>query len=83
MAIPHHKELYLVFKGSGPNWGSRIRTYEMSESKSDALPLGYTPTIRAYEDSNLGHTDLKSVALSRLSYRRLLIMGVVKKSKVT
>ena len=24
-------------------WGSRIRTYEMSESESDALPLGDTP----------------------------------------
>ena len=24
-------------------WGGRIRTYEMSESESDALPLGDTP----------------------------------------
>ena len=24
-------------------WGARIRTYEMSESESDALPLGDTP----------------------------------------
>ena len=24
-------------------WGGKIRTYEMPESKSGALPLGYTP----------------------------------------
>ena len=26
-------------------WGGRIRTYEMIESKSIALPLGYTPIL--------------------------------------
>ena len=26
-------------------WGGRIRTAEMPESKSGALPLGYTPML--------------------------------------
>lgn len=31
----------MVLKSNG--WGKRIRTFEMSESESDALPLGDTP----------------------------------------
>ena len=30
-----------MLKSNG--WGKRIRTFEMSESESDALPLGDTP----------------------------------------
>ena len=26
-------------------WGDRIRTYEMADSESAALPLGYTPML--------------------------------------
>ena len=28
------------------SWASRIRTYEMTESESVALPLGYSPIVR-------------------------------------
>ena len=39
----------------------------MSESESDALPLGYTPTAvllwQGQQDSNLRITESKSVAL--------------------
>jgi hypothetical protein len=34
-----HETKFRVFYG----WGSRIRTYEMTEPKPVALPLGYTP----------------------------------------
>ena len=30
-------------KPSQASWASRIRTYEMTESESVALPLGYSP----------------------------------------
>ena len=33
-------KVFLKFKFG---WGGRIRTYEMTESKSVALPLGYAP----------------------------------------
>ena len=29
-------------------WGTWIRTKEMSDSESDALPLGYTPNVPIY-----------------------------------
>ena len=34
------------YHNSPYGWGSRDRTYEMSESKSDALPLGYAPMYK-------------------------------------
>ena len=34
------------YRNSPYGWGSRDRTYEMSESKSDALPLGYAPMYK-------------------------------------
>ena len=41
------------------NWGSWIRTNEMTESKSVALPLGYTPIkgrLKGIEPSSVGTT---------------------------
>jgi hypothetical protein len=38
--LRYEKSLLLLQKAS---WDSRIRTYEMTESESVALPLGYIP----------------------------------------
>ena len=38
-------------------WGTWIRTKEMSDSESDALPLGYTPIIEN-ESSPANRIDL-------------------------
>ncbi len=41
----YEKSLLLLQKAS---WDSRIRTYEMTESESVALPLGYIPMYFPY-----------------------------------
>ena len=39
---------FLILANGKFGWGGRIRTYEMSESESDALPLGDTPMYKIY-----------------------------------
>ena len=52
-------------------WGTWIRTREMSESKSDALPLGYTPNTMVeggrVELPNPKGTELQSAAFGHFA----------------
>ena len=66
-----YRDIYAVFLGATENgWGTWIRTREMLESKSSALPLGYAPKnggegqIRTAEP--LG-TELQSAAFSHFA----------------
>ena len=45
LATPQYRYSYFQFPFKLIGWGGRIRTYEMIESKSIALPLGYTPIL--------------------------------------
>lgn len=58
-----------MLKSNG--WGKRIRTFEMSESESDALPLGDTP-IKVVEGGrvelpNPKGTELQSAAFGHFA----------------
>ena len=51
-------------------WGTWIRTRGMSESKSDALPLGYTPMMveeDRFELPNPEGIDLQSTAFGHFA----------------
>ena len=55
LATPHYGTV-LICDG----WGGRIRTYEMSPSKGDALPLGDTPLKKSGVSKESRTLDLQS-----------------------
>ena len=65
--VPRSNQLSYIATSSKIGWGTRIRTLEMAESESAALPLGYAPNSyrwwQGYLGSNQGVTGSKPVAL--------------------
>ena len=71
------KTNYLIFKNGRAKW---IRTIEMTESKSVALPLGYSPIKMVegdgFEPSNSERVDLQSTAFSHFATLPFILTDV-------